>query len=321
MREFPKQQHQNLLIGPSESDDAGVFKVSDDLALVQTLDFLTPIVDDAYDYGRIAAANSLSDVYAMGGKPVTAMNILAFPDDKLTEEVLADILRGAADICAEAGVAVVGGHSVSDPELKFGLSVTGTLDPRQKIFANSGVEIGDRLILTKPLGTGLISNALMNSAASEEQISAMTAVMTRLNRNAAEVARECGANAATDITGFGLLGHACKMAKASGVTIEINASSLPVIEGAMDIAKSGSYFSGGERRNLSFVEQDLIIHSTVEESYKRLATDPQTSGGLLVSLPEARVEEFSRNMKERGENAWDIGFASDRADVLIVLAS
>lgn len=318
---LPKQQHPNLLVGPSTLDDAGVYRLTDELALVLTLDFFTPIVDDAYDYGRIAAANSLSDVYAMGGTPVTALNIVAFPDGKLPEEVLADILRGAAAVCAEANVAVAGGHSVSDQEIKFGLSVTGVLDPSKGMLANSGAQPGDALILTKPLGTGLISNAMMNDASDENAVRAMTEVMVRLNRAAAEVARECDAHAATDVTGFGLIGHARELAVASGVTVTLNAGNLPAIDGAMKVATSGSFFSGGERRNLAFVEKDARIQDSVPDEMRRLASDPQTSGGLLISLPESRVEDFLKGMRERGETAWHVGSVGEKEDVSLVLAS
>jgi len=317
---LPKQQHPDLLIGSESYDDAGVFQVREDLALVQTLDFFTPIVDDAYDYGRIAAANSLSDVYAMGGRPITALNIVAFPDGKLPEEILSDILRGAADICAQAGAVVVGGHSVSDTELKFGLSVTGVIDPRKPILSNGSAQVGDALVLTKPLGTGLISNAMMNGAASENAIQNMTDVMVRLNAVAAEEAVACDAHAATDVTGFGLLGHAREMAIASNVTIELIAGSLPVIDGAMEIARSGSFYSGGEKRNLTFVQKDAEIHSDVTETQTRLCSDPQTSGGLLISMPLSQVEQFKQRMENRGETAWHIGSVHEQAEVAIVLA-
>lgn len=316
---LPRQHHPDLLVGSDSFDDAGVFRVREDLALVQTLDFFTPIVDDAYDYGRIAAANSLSDVYAMGGKPITAMNIVAFPDGKLPEEVLADILRGSADTCAEAGVIVTGGHTVSDQEIKFGLSVTGVLDPRTPFLANSTARPGDVVLLTKPLGTGLISNAMMNDAASEEAVQNMTDVMVRLNRAAAEEAIARGAHAATDVTGFGLLGHTREMANGSNVTLELNVDSLPVIEGAREIAESGSFYSGGERRNLQFVELQTERSDNITEAQLRLCSDPQTSGGLLISLPEESKDDYIRAMQDRGEMAWHIGFVRERTSHAILL--
>jgi selenium donor protein len=317
---LPKQIQPDLLVGSDTMDDAGVFRVRDNLALVQTLDFFTPIVDDAYDFGRIAAANSLSDVYAMGGRPITALNIVAFPNDKLPEDVLADILRGAADICIDAGVAIAGGHTVTDNELKFGLSVTGILNPQKPFLTNASARVGDALILTKPLGTGLISNAMMNNAATEKDVQNMTDVMIRLNRVASESAIECGAHAATDVTGFGLLGHAREIANASNATIKLNAHSIPIIEGAMSIAESGSFYSGGERRNLSFVKPQTEISDEISEAQTRLCSDPQTSGGLLISLPLERVEQFIQGMQKHGEMAWHIGSVLERSKVSIVLA-
>ena len=303
---LPKTDHPNLLVGPSSLDDAGVFRLSDTLALVQTVDFFTPIVDDPADYGRIAAANSLSDVYAMGGTPITALNIVAFPDGKIPEEALAEILVGAAEICELAGVAVAGGHSVSDQELKFGLSVTGTVHP-DRMLTNSGLRAGQLLFLSKPLGTGLISNAMMNDAAPEGSVEAMIEVMVRLNRAAGEAAIAAMATGATDITGFGLLGHAREMAKASGVSLVLIASSLPVLEAARTIARSGSFYSGGERRNLSFVEQDVTFEEAVDEATRRLVSDPQTSGGLLVGISPEHESTFREKMKQAGEEVWHIG--------------
>lgn len=307
---LPKSHHPDLLVGPSTLDDAGVFRLSDTLALVQTVDFFTPIVDDPYEYGRIAAANSLSDVYAMGGTPLTALNIVGFPDGDLPEEALVEILRGAAAICEEAGVVVAGGHSVSDKELKFGLSVTGTVHP-DRMLVNSGAEPGQVLLLTKPLGTGLISNAMMNNAAPEGSVEAMIAAMARLNRAAAEAALAHGATAATDVTGFGLLGHARELAIASGVTLHLDAAVLPLLPGAMDIATSGSYYSGGERRNLKHSESDTAFDREVPEALHRILSDPQTSGGLLVALPESEAEGFCADLESKGEQAWLVGNVAD----------
>lgn len=303
---LPKNEHPDLIVGPSSFDDAGVYRLSDSLALVQTVDFFTPIVDDPYDYGRIAAVNSLSDVYAMGGRPITALNIVAFPDGQLPEEALAQILTGAADICREAGVAVAGGHSVSDRELKFGLSVTGLVHPA-RLLTNGGVMPGQILFLTKPLGTGLISNAMMNDAAPEGAVDAMVEVMVRLNRLAAETALACRATGATDITGFGLLGHAREMVHAANASLHLDASRLPLIPGALQIARSGSFYSGGERRNLAFVEQDTSFGSEVDEVTRRILSDPQTSGGLLIGVPESSARDFVRRMREGGEEVWEIG--------------
>ncbi|MCB2200068.1 selenide, water dikinase SelD [bacterium] len=304
--QLPKTDHPNLIVGPSSLDDAGVFRLSDTLALVQTVDFFTPIVDDPADYGRIAAANSLSDVYAMGGTPITALNIVAFPDGTIPEEALAELLVGAAEICELAGVAVAGGHTVSDQELKFGLSVTGTVHP-DKLLTNSGLRPGQLLFLTKPLGTGLISNAMMNDAAPAGSVEAMIEVMVRLNRAASEAALAAQATGATDITGFGLLGHAREMAKASGVQLLIEASKLPVLDAARTIAESGSYYSGGERRNLSFVERDVTFDDSIDEATKRIVSDPQTSGGLLIGISPEHESTFREKMDEAGEEVWMVG--------------
>lgn len=303
---LPKLDSPDLIVGSSTYDDAGVYRLSDELALVQTVDFFTPIVDDPYDFGRVAAVNSLSDVYAMGGKPVTALNILAFPIDDLPESVIAEILTGASDVCKLAGVAVAGGHSVMDKEIKFGLSVTGVIHP-DKILTNSTAKAGDSLILTKPLGSGLVSTAMMNDAAKNEDVESMIAIMTTLNKTASWFANKYNASALTDVTGFGLLGHGMEMAKASNVEIVINADALPAMPGAMEVATSGSFYSGGERRNLKFVEKDLSIDAGVDDSKIRLASDPQTSGGLLVSLASENVKPFIDEMKSSGQDAWLIG--------------
>jgi selenide,water dikinase len=297
-----------VLIGVETLDDAGVYRLNDETALVQTVDFFTPIVDDPYDYGRIAAANSLSDVYAMGGRPITALNVLGYPEGDLDEEALALIMLGAREVCEAADVEVLGGHSVTDKELKFGLSVTGVVHP-DKILTNSNIQPGDILVLTKPLGSGLIANAMMNDAVSGEIVDAAVEIMARLNRNAAKQASVLGANAVTDITGYGLLGHAREMALASDVMITLCSGALPLMRGALDIAKSRSYFSGGERRNLRHVESVLEVSEGVEESLLRIASDPQTSGGLLISLPADKAETLIRELELLGEPAWRIGMA------------
>ncbi len=303
---LPEQTNKDLLVGVSTADDAGVFRLRDDLAIVQTVDFFTPIVDDPFDYGRIAAVNSLSDVYAMGGVPVSALNIIAFPDGQLGEDVLLDILRGGADVCRDAGVAIAGGHSVSDRELKYGLSVTGTIHP-DRILTNGNAQVGDVLVLTKPLGSGLISNALMNNATDEESIQAAIVWMLKLNKIASEIAVELGAHSMTDITGFGLFGHALEMAKSSNATFQLHAGKIPAIDGAMKIAESGSFFSGGEHKNKNFASAHLTIDKDVEEAYIRLMSDPQTSGGLLIAFPQNAAEEMIRRMEEENEKAWIIG--------------
>jgi selenide, water dikinase len=230
VRSLPAQHDRDLLVGTSTADDAGVYRLSDDLALVQTVDFFTPIVDDPYDFGRIAAANALSDVYAMGGRPLTALNLVAFPLERLGPDVLAAILRGGLDVCEEAGVTVAGGHSIDDPEPKFGLAVTGLVHPRE-VLTNAGGRPADALVLTKPLGVGAISTAWKRGTASPGLLAAAVAVMTELNAAAAEAARDAGAHALTDVTGFGLLGHLHSLALASGVAAEIDAAAVPAIDG------------------------------------------------------------------------------------------
>lgn len=315
----PARNDPDLLVGPSTFDDAGVYRVSDSLALVLTVDFFTPIVDDAHDFGRIAATNSLSDVYAMGGTPVTALNVVAFPDDKLPDHVLADILQGSAAVCEEAGVAIAGGHSVSDEELKFGLAVTGILDPGDGVLSNAGARPGDVLLLTKPLGTGLVANAMMNDAADDDWVRASTESMTRLNRVASELARAHNAHAVTDITGFGLLGHARELALASRVTARFSAEALPALPGALEVASSGSFFSGGEHKNRAFVERFAQIETSIPERLRRLAVDPQTSGGLLLALAPRDADMFSAAIAERGERAWRVGEIVERGRFLLAL--
>jgi selenide, water dikinase len=278
-----------LLVGLDTFDDAGVFVVADDLALVQTVDFFAPIVDDPYSFGQVAAANALSDVYAMGGEPLTALNIVGFPSDKLPMAVLADILRGADDKVREAGAVVVGGHSVIDEEVKFGLAVTGRVDPRA-MLTNAGAKAGDRLILSKPIGTGLLATAAKRGELSAPDERALVDVMARLNRDASRAARAVGARCATDITGFGLLGHASHIARVSAVTLLIRATALPVLPGARGCIARGIR-TGGAERNRQYVDS-LVDWGKASDADRALLVDPQTSGGLLVSLPASRVAEY-----------------------------
>jgi len=266
--------------------------VSDDLALVQTLDFFAPIVDDPYDFGRVAAANALSDVYAMGGEPLTAMNIAGFPTGKLPIEVLSDILRGAQDVVHAAGAIIVGGHTVTDDEVKFGLSVTGRVDPR-RMLTNDAALVGDLLILTKPLGTGILSTAAKNGRLLAEHLAALVASMTTLNAIASRVAIALDSHCATDVTGFGLLGHASHVARASGVSIRIDRAAIPLLPGTREAWAAGARTGGGER-NLDFVA-DLVDWGAASDADRAILVDPQTSGGLLVALrPERAAEYLSR---------------------------
>ena len=279
-------------------DDAGVYKLSDDLAIIQTIDFFTPIVDDPYDFGQIAVANALSDVYAMGGKPLTAMNVVCFPTKKLDISVLKDILKGGIGKMKEAGVTLVGGHSIDDAELKYGLSVTGTVHP-EHLVTNSGARVGDKLILTKPLGTGIISTALKAGKASKETIAKVTKYMTALNKQASELMQEIGAHACTDITGFGLLGHACQLAQNSQVGIKINSGSVPVFTEVEEFVKKG-LCPGGLHRNREFYGKMVESSKQVPDYIQDILFDPQTSGGLLISLAPETAELLVNKLQKAG---------------------
>jgi selenide,water dikinase len=256
-------------------------------ALVQTVDFFTPIVDDPYWFGRIAAANALSDVYAMGGRPVSALNLVAFPLEALGPDVLREILRGGADVAAAAGIAIVGGHSIDDPEPKYGLAVTGTVHPAE-LISNAGARPGDMLVLTKPLGVGAITTARKRGARDDDLLSRGVATMAALNDTASAAARAAGAHAMTDVTGFGLLGHLHSLGRASGVAAVIDASAVPAIDGVLELLAGDDAVSGGSRRNRDYAETFTTFAPGVEEARRRLACDATTSGGLLVAVaPEA----------------------------------
>jgi len=286
------------LVGHNTADDAGVYKLSDELAIIQTVDFFTPIVDDPYTYGQIAAANSLSDVYAMGGKPLTAMNVVAFSTNIFPTDVLVEILKGGFDKVAEAGAVTVGGHTASDDELKYGLAVTGIAHP-DKIIKNSGAKPGDKLVLTKPIGTGIISTALKSGKDLGELTKRVCRVMTTLNKTASEVMQEIGVNACTDITGFGLMGHAREIAEGSGVGMQIDGSRVPIFEGAIDLVKE-RFVPGGTKSNRTFLEKDIKIHGKYSEEHITLLFDAQTSGGLLISVDAEKCEALTKELKNRG---------------------
>ncbi len=292
-------------MGRETSDDAGVYKLRDDLALIQTLDFFTPIVNDPYRFGQIAAVNALSDVYAMGGRPLTAMNIVCFPKNTLDKSVLKEILKGGLEKIHEAGALLVGGHSVDDVELKYGLSVTGIIHP-DKVMTNAGARPGDRLILTKPIGTGIIATALKGKAASKEAEAAMIKVMCELNKTAAEVMQEVGAHACTDITGFGLLGHALEMATASKCALILTASRVPIIPYALEYAQMGM-IPGGTHANRNYCHRSLTIDSSIPAYILDILSDAQTSGGLLLSVPKARSARLIDLLKKKGVLAAVIG--------------
>lgn len=290
-------QDPNLLVGLDTSDDAGVYRLTDDIALIQTVDFFTPVVDDPYAFGQIAAANALSDVYAMGGKPLTAMNLIAFPTKKLGLEVLAEILKGGADKVQEAGAIIVGGHSIEDAEPKYGLALTGTVHP-DRVLSNAGAKPGDKLVLTKPIGVGIITTAIKGGVASPEAIDEVTRVMAALNNTAAEVMQEVGVNACTDVTGFGLLGHASEMARASGAGMNIYAAAVPVLPPAREYVKMG-IVPGGTRGNLRYLRDLVDFAPAIPEEMQLLLADAITSGGLLIAVPAEKTNRLVAGLKER----------------------
>jgi len=302
-----------VLVGRETFDDAGVFRLSDDLALVQTVDFFAPIVDDPYEFGQVAAANALSDVYAMGGEPLTALSIVGFPTGTLPIEVLTEILRGGQDKVHEAGATLIGGHSIIDEEVKFGLSVTGRVHP-DRILSNAGARPGDVLVLTKPLGTGFVTTALKRGAITTDMAAPTIASMRALNRDASRQAVALGAKCATDITGFGLLGHANHIARSSKVTLRIESARLPVLPGALEAWRAGAT-PGGAERNDAYV-REFTEWGSVEPFNEALVIDPQTSGGLLVSLPAPVVEDYLSRVPQ----AVVIGAVLPRGDRAIVLA-
>jgi selenide,water dikinase len=308
----------NVIRGMESLDDAGVYKLSDDVAIIQTIDFFTPIVDDPYDFGQITVANALSDVYAMGGKPLTALNIVCFPINKLDISILKDMLKGGIDKMKEAGVTLVGGHSIDDAELKYGLSVTGTVHP-EYLVTNSGAKAGDKLILTKPLGTGIISTALKAGKVSKETIAKMTKYMAALNKKASELMQEVGVHACTDITGFGLLGHACQLAQNSQVGIKINSSAVPVFTEVEDFAKAG-LCPGGLYRNRDFYGKMVEFSNQVPDYTRDILFDAQTSGGLLISLAPETAELLVKKLQKAGvQDAAIIGeVISKPAEKIIV---
>jgi selenide,water dikinase len=281
-----------------QAEDAGVYKLTDDLAIVQTVDFFTPIVDDPYDFGRIAVANALSDVYAMGGKPLTVLNVVCFPRDTMDISILREVLKGGLDMMHEAGVILLGGHTVDDPELKYGLSVTGTIHPA-KVVHNNGAKPGDRLILTKPLGTGIISTAIKGGTASQTAIDRIVKSMTNLNRAASEAMLDIGVNACKDITGFGLLGHAAEMIEGTDVGFAIDSSAVPIFPEAKEYAEMGMV-PGGLHRNRDFRQNMVDIDKKVPQFLQDILFDPQTSGGLLISVPKARASRLLKKLHSDG---------------------
>lgn len=300
----------SVLVGITTHDDAGVYKISDELALVLTTDFFPPVCSDPYEYGQIAAANSLSDVYAMGAKPVVALNIMMFPAGGLSPEVYADILRGGHDKAAEAGVSIIGGHTIDDQTPKYGLSVTGLVHPG-KIISNAALKPGDVLILTKPVGTGTILTAAKLGMADEEDVASALGYMKMLNNKASEAMVAAGARAATDITGFGFAGHALKMAKASQVSVYINLSAVPVIGNVISYINDGC-IPGASFRNLEYAEPHTAFADNLNYNYRMLAFDAQTSGGLLIGIARDKASSLVEKLKYTGHNmASVIGFVGE----------
>ncbi len=315
---FPTDE--NVLVGLDRADDAGVYKVSDDLALIQTVDFFTPIVDDPYWFGQIAAANALSDVYAMGGVPKTAMNLVAFPAKDLGLDILRAVIQGGIDKLAEAQVALIGGHSIEDKELKYGLSVTGFIHPK-RILTKKNLRTGDRLILTKPLGTGIVNTAVKARMASEELTERVTRLMAELNRTAAQVMADFPVHACTDVTGFGLLGHLAEMVEGSGKSVRIAAGDVPIFPEAVELASMG-LIPAGAYKNRDFRKHMVSFAPDVPLALQDILFDPQTSGGLLISVAAPHAEALLDSLRDRGvEPCAVIGEVhDDPAERIVVVA-
>ena len=315
--QLPKTYDENLLVGLDTSDDAAVYKINDDLALIQTLDFFTPVVDDPYTFGQIAAANSLSDVYAMGGDPKLAMNIVCFPNC-LSPDTLAEILKGGYDKVTEAGAITVGGHTVEDDEPKYGLSVAGFVHP-SKVLANSNAKPGDLLVLTKPLGLGIINAAIKGELADKDTYDEAVMVMSTLNKYAKEaIDRTGGANSLTDITGFGLLGHALEMAMGSSMTIVIDHKNIPIVSNALEYAKMG-LVPKGSYDNRNHIGDDAYINENVPEAIRDILFDPQTSGGLLISIPEDKVEQLLMELESTPTKFAVVGRVYEKGEHYIIV--
>ena len=315
---LPEYPNERVLVGPKTFADAGIYKISDDMATVSTLDFFTPVVNNPYDYGQIAAANALSDVYAMGGKPLTAMNILCYPIKSLDRDIVVEILKGSADKVNEAEAVIIGGHTLQDSEIKYGLSVTGIIHP-DRIVTNAGARAGDALVLTKPLGTGLIISAIKADKVLEEHINLATRSMVLLNKAASEAMLEVGVSACTDITGFGLMGHAYELAEASKVTLSFFAGRIPIFDGCERYVRMG-LMPGVSKLSKKYLKDAIRINPKVREELVDVLFDAQTSGGLLISVPKGKAEILCTKLKERGALTFDVvGEVHQREDVSIVV--
>ena len=319
MSELPKQPADpNLIVGFETADDAGVYRLRDDLALVQTVDFFTPIVDDPYDYGRISALNSINDVWAMAGTPITAMAITCFPKTGVDPAILTQIMRGGLETLNQHGVTLIGGHSVDNTQIMFGYAVTGVIDPN-KVAKNSGAQPGDVIILTKPIGTGVISTGIKKARASEAIVAASVETMLTPGKYAAEAMREFEVKGATDVTGFALLGHAWEMACASRVTIEIEAHAVPLLGGALELA-TGGMLTSGDKTNRDYVGLDIEVAPSVEPNLLRLLFDPQTAGGMLIAVVEDKAAALLSTLRENYRQAEVIGRVSPRGSRSIVVS-
>jgi len=306
---LPKFDDADLIVGIETADDAGVFRLRPDLAVVNTVDFFPPIVDDPYTFGQVAAANAMSDIYAMGAEPKTALNIVCFPKGKMDIQVLGEILKGGAEKVREAGAVVVGGHSIIDEEIKYGMAITGVIHP-DRIIRNVGIQEGDALILTKPLGTGIITTALKKGKAPKESIQAAISSMLSLNKIAAKIMRSHAVHACSDVTGYGLMGHALEMASGSSVTLILESAKLPILQRAPRLAEKG-YLTGGCKRNRDYLKDKTTIDKTIREGLVETALDPQTSGGLLIALAQKRAPRLVEELQDNGVKAAAvIGYAT-----------
>lgn len=307
----------NLLVGFDKADDAGVYRLRDDLALVQTLDFFTPIVDDPFDYGRIAALNSINDVWAMGGTPVTALAITCFPKKGVDFAILQEIMRGGLSVLMENKVVLLGGHSVDNEQIMFGYSVTGVIDPNH-VATNAGARPGDVIILTKPIGTGVISTGIKRAKAAPEVVAESVATMMTPGKYAADAIQKFDVKGATDVTGFALIGHAWEMARASNVTIEIDSARVPLINGALDLAASGM-ITGADKTNREYVGEDVSIAAGLDPNLVKLFYDPQTAGGLLLAIPEEKADDLLIELRQSYPRVEVIGLVVTRLETAIVV--
>jgi selenide, water dikinase len=315
----PQPKDENLLVGFDKADDAGVYRLRDDLAIVQTVDFFTPIVDDPFVYGQIAALNSINDVWAMAGTPLTALAITCFPKKGVNPAILGEIMRGGQETLNKYGVTLIGGHSVDNEQIMFGYSVTGVIDPK-KIATNAGARPGDVIILTKPIGTGVISTGIKFEKTTPEIAASSIETMLTPGRYAAEAMREFDVKGATDVTGFALLGHAWEMAKASKVTIVIEPGAVPLLEGALELAAAG-LLTSADKTNREYVGKDIEIDGAVDEDLVKLLFDPQTAGGMLISIPSARADDLLKRLRENYPQAATIGRVLERGERSILVNS